>query len=59
MKHFNNPKQMLGDASDKSDFDSDLEDVDLNRVFDHYDVMTPNEKLMAIRARAKKLKERT
>lgn len=50
---------MLGDASDKSDFDSDLEDVDLNRVFDHYDVMTPNEKLMAIRARAKKLKERT
>ncbi len=49
-------KQFLGQAG--SDWDSDLEDIDLNTAFEFYDIMTPQQKLAAIKARANKLRER-
>lgn len=49
---------LLGKNRDDSDFDSDLEDIDLKSAFEFYDSMTPIEKLKAITAKARRLKER-
>lgn len=55
-KHLQAPSQFLGQAG--SDLDSDLEDVDLNTAFDFYDIMTPQQKLLTIKARADKLRKK-
>ncbi len=48
IEHFKKPKQYLSGKKEDSDFDSDLEDVDVNHAMDYYDVLTPAEKLHVI-----------
>lgn len=45
-------------APDSDESDEDLYQVDLDRAFDYYEVMTPQEKLRAVKARADALKKK-
>jgi len=53
------PKQKIGAQRDDSDFDSEIDDINLETAFEFYDIMTPVEKLTAIMARTKSLKSKS
>ena len=52
------PKLKVGAKREDSDFDSDLDDINLDTAFQYYEVMTSVEKLTAILARTKSLKSK-
>ncbi len=58
IKHMREPKLKVGAKREDSDFDSDLDDINLDTAFQYYEVMTPVEKLTAILARTKSLKSK-
>jgi len=52
-------KQKIGAQRDDSDFDSEIDYINLETAFEFYDIMTPVEKLTAIMARTKSLKSKS
>lgn len=53
------PKQKIGAQRDDSDFDSEIDDFNLDTAFQYYDIMTPVEKLTAIIARTRSLRSKS
>lgn len=59
IKHMKQPKQKIGAVREDSDFDSEIDDINLETAFEFYEVMTPVEKLTAIMARTKSLRSKS
>ena len=59
IRHMREPKQKIGAKREDSDFDSEIDDINLQTAFEFYDIMTPVEKLTAIIARTKSLKSKS
>ena len=59
IQHMRQPKQKIGAQRDDSDFDSEIDDMNLDTAFQFYDILTPVEKLTAIIARTKSLRSKS